>query len=407
MIKHSMHERVKELDCLYNVTLLTMDHPKSIEQICHAVVNFLPPSWQYPDIACARIVFRDQEYISSDYKTSRWKQTANILSGREHVGIVEVFYQKKMPVMDEGPFLKEERILLDTIAFQLANSYNRIKLEDILKERIKELGCFYGVSNIIERHSQDYKKILKGIVDLLPSAWQHPEITCAKIILNNEEFKTDNYKISPWKQVSEIEIEHQTVGFIEIAYTQEMPILDEGPFLKEERFLINALSERIANAIKRIRAEEELEMEKIALENKNIALKEVLKKVHEEKKEIAMRVQANVDKIIMPIFSILEEKTNYQDTQVIKLLKRNLEEITDPFINAISKNFLSLSPVELQICNYIKNGFSTKEIAQLRGIAIATVNRHREHIRKKLNLTNKNINLVTFLNNFLDGKEPL
>jgi len=59
--------------------------------------------------------------------------------------------------------------------------------------------------------------------------------------------------------------------------------------------------------------------------------------------------------------------------------------------------------VEIQICDYIKNGFSTKDIAQLRGIAIATVSRHREHIRKKLNLTNKKINLVTYLNNFMSG----
>jgi len=102
----------------------------------------------------------------------------------------------------------------------------------------------------------------------------------------------------------------------------------------------------------------------------------------------------------MPIFSILEKNTNFKEATVLNLLKRNLEEVTAPFTNAISKKNLSLSPVEIQICNYIKNGFSTKEIAQFRGTAIATVNRHREHIRKKLNLTNKNINLVTYLNNF-------
>jgi len=141
------------------------------------------------------------------------------------------------------------------------------------------------------------------------------------------------------------------------------------------------------------------------LENKNIALKEVLKKVHEEKKEIATRVQANVDKIIMPIFSILEKNANYNDASVLKLLKKNLEEVTSPFTNEISKEFVSLSPVELQICNYIKNGFSTKDIAQLRGIAVATVSRHREHIREKLNLKNKNINLVTYLNSFNMEKE--
>ena len=138
-----------------------------------------------------------------------------------------------------------------------------------------------------------------------------------------------------------------------------------------------------------------------------LVLKEILRKVHEEKKEIAMSVQANVDKIIIPILSILEKNANYKEAPVLKLLKKNLEEVAAPFTNAISKEFVSLSPVEIQICNYIKNGFSTKDIAQLRGIAIATVSRHREHIRNKLNLTNKSINLVTYLNNFMTRKELL
>jgi len=404
-VEQSMHEREKELSCLYNVANLMIDHEKSLEEILNAIVGYLPPSWQYPDIACARITFRGQEYVSAGFKPSRWKQSANIFNGSQKAGCIEVYYQEKRPVMDEGPFLKEERILIDTIACQVGNAYKRIKLENTLKERIKELGCLYGVSNIIEKHNSDYNKILQGIVDLLPAAWQYPGITCAKIILNIQEFKTDNYKDMPWKQIAEIKIEHQRIGLIEIAYTKEMPVFDEGPFLKEERLLINALAERISKAVKRIRTEEKLGIEKIALENKNIALKEVLKKVHEEKKEIATRVQANVDKIIMPICSILEKNANYNDASVLKLLKKNLEEVTSPFTNEISKEFVSLSPVELQICNYIKNGFSTKDIAQLRGIAVATVSRHREHIREKLNLKNKNINLVTYLNSFNMEKE--
>ena len=404
-VEQSMNEREKELNCLYNVANLMKDHEKSLEEILNVIVGYLPPAWQYPDIACARITFRGQEYVSAGFKPSRWKQSANISNGSQKAGRIEVYYQEKRPVMDEGPFLKEERILIDTIACQVGNAYKRIKLEDALKERIKELGCLYGVSNIIEKHNSDYNKILQGIVDLLPAAWQYPEITCAKIKLNREEFKTDNYKDMPWKQMAEIKIEHQIIGLIEVAYTKDMPVLDEGPFLKEERLLINALAERISNAVKRIRAEEELGIEKIALENKNIALKEVLKKVHEEKREIAKRVQANVDKIIMPIFSILENNANSNDASVLKLLKKNLEEVTSPFTNAISKEFVSLSPVEIQICNYIKNGFSTKDIAQLRGIAVTTVSRHREHIREKLNLKNKNINLVTYLNSFKMEKE--
>jgi DNA-binding CsgD family transcriptional regulator len=79
------------------------------------------------------------------------------------------------------------------------------------------------------------------------------------------------------------------------------------------------------------------------------------------------------------------------------LLKRNLEEIVSPFTNKLSKEFMILTPVEVQICNMIKNGLSTKEIAKLRGISPATVSRHREHIRKKLGITKKEVNLATYL----------
>ena len=67
-VEQSMHEGVKELNCLYNLANLMMDHEKSLEEIFNSVVGCLPPSWQYPDIACARIIFRDQEYVSAVLK---------------------------------------------------------------------------------------------------------------------------------------------------------------------------------------------------------------------------------------------------------------------------------------------------------------------------------------------------
>jgi DNA-binding CsgD family transcriptional regulator len=404
LIEQAVHGHLKELNCLYNVTSAILDQEKSIEKIFHAIVDCLPPAWQYSDISCARIMFEDKEYVSAGFRKSKWKQSADIFSEGEKAGTVEVYYLKKMPVRDEGPFLRKERMLIDAVANYLSNAYKRIELEDFLKERIKELDCFYGVSNVIEKHNSDYKKILQGIVDLLPDAWKHSEKACAKIVFKNEEFKTDNYKDSPWKQSADIKIGRQTIGFIEVVYTIEMSALDEGPFLKEERLLINAVSERISNAIKRIRTEEELRIERISLENKNIALKEVIGRIQEEKNEIARSVQANVDKIIIPIFSILENNADFKDTKILEFLKKNLQEVTSPFTNAISNRFMALSPVEIQICGYVKNGFSTKEIAQLRGVAIATICRHREHIREKLQLVNKNINLVTYLNNFMSEK---
>jgi len=79
------------------------------------------------------------------------------------------------------------------------------------------------------------------------------------------------------------------------------------------------------------------------------------------------------------------------------MLTIQLEEMTSPFTRQLSFQFHSLTPSEIEISNMIRNGLRTKEIAEIRKISIATVNRHREHIRRKLNIANSDINLATYL----------
>jgi DNA-binding CsgD family transcriptional regulator len=63
----------------------------------------------------------------------------------------------------------------------------------------------------------------------------------------------------------------------------------------------------------------------------------------------------------------------------------------------LSLTYHSMTPTEVAICNMIRNGMHTKEIADMRGVSEATINRHREKIRRKLNITNQDVNLATFL----------
>jgi DNA-binding CsgD family transcriptional regulator len=79
------------------------------------------------------------------------------------------------------------------------------------------------------------------------------------------------------------------------------------------------------------------------------------------------------------------------------MLKTNLEEITSPFIRHLSNSYHSLTPAEIAICNMIQNDLRTKAIAQIRGVSTATINRHRENIRRKLKITNSDVNLATYL----------
>jgi len=270
-----------------------------------------------------------------------------------------------------------------------------------LGERVKELKCLYNISKLVEDPDLSFEEVLQGVTDLMPSSWQYPEITSARVIIDKKKFDSANFRTSKWKQTANIKVKDKKVGVVEVYYLKKKPILDEGPFSKEERLLINVISEHIGRITERIRAEQQLETERVALKDMNIALREVLVKVQDEKEEIGKTIQANVDKIVMPILHSLETGVSLEQQKYVSLLKGNLEEITSTFTSTLSKSFMSLTPVEIQVCNMIKNGLSTKEIALLRHISPATVNRHRENIRRKLGMTNKDINMTTYLNNFM------
>jgi hypothetical protein len=278
----------------------------------------------------------------------------------------------------------------------------KAKIEHSLRERVKELNCLYGITNLIVRHGHSIEKILQGVTDLLPAAWQYPEITCARVTFEGKEYVTPNFKTSQWRQATDIFAAGKKEGLVEVYYLEEKPVIDEGPFLREERLLIDTVAQRISRASERIRAEKQLEVERVSLKNMNIALREVLTRVEDEKKEIGKAIQANVNKVIMPILLALEAEIPANQKIYLKLLENNLKEILSPFTKNLSKEFMSLTPAEVQICYIIKQGLPTKEIANLRGISIATVNRHREHIRKKLGIANANINLITFLDTFME-----
>ena len=127
-----------------------------------------------------------------------------------------------------------------------------------LGERIKELNCLYSISKLRERNDFSLEDVLQAIVDFIPPAWQYPEITCARIIFNGYEFTTNNYKNSRWKLTRDIMVYSERVGTLEVCYLEEKLELYEGPFLREERNLINAVAERIAKFIEREWAEDEI-----------------------------------------------------------------------------------------------------------------------------------------------------
>jgi C4-dicarboxylate-specific signal transduction histidine kinase len=126
-----------------------------------------------------------------------------------------------------------------------------------LSERVKDLNCLYAISGLVMRPGISFDKLVQEIVDLIPGSWHHPEVACARIVLQGQEFKTENFRETVWKQTSDIAANGKRVGTLEVCYLEQRPEADEGPFMKEDRNLINAIAERMGKIIEGKQADEE------------------------------------------------------------------------------------------------------------------------------------------------------
>ena len=142
-----------------------------------------------------------------------------------------------------------------------------------LGERVKELNCLYGISQLVENQERSFTEIIQGTLTLIPPAWQFPELTCARIIFNEKSYETEYFKETTWRLTVHVEVNNKDLE-IEVYY------LEDKPFLKEEISLINEIVTRLKVICERMEAEEdlklfneELKLAEIKLRNANIELR--------------------------------------------------------------------------------------------------------------------------------------
>jgi GAF domain-containing protein len=133
-----------------------------------------------------------------------------------------------------------------------------------LGERVKELNCLYGISSLVEKPGISLEAIIQGTVELLPAAWQYPEVACARITLEGQEFRSERFQETLWKQAADIVVHGERGGVVEVYYLEATPERDGasesgGPFLKEERNLLDATAERLGRVVERARVETALQ----------------------------------------------------------------------------------------------------------------------------------------------------
>ena len=147
--EHYINERVKELTCLYGISEIFREKNLQMEEILLKAVKLLPPAWQFPEITCARIVVDEQEYKTENYKKTKWKQSAKIFVNNEPLGIIDVLYLEEKPTFDEGPFLKQEKDLIEGIASTLGLYIERKKAEDIIREERDKIKQYFEIVGVI------------------------------------------------------------------------------------------------------------------------------------------------------------------------------------------------------------------------------------------------------------------
>ena len=245
-------ERLKELKGIRR-TKEILSKSESLDESLSQICSFLPEAWQYPEYCTTRIKYGNKIFTGKNFRETPWVQTQFFLTPDNQSGSIEVFYLKEFPAADEGPFLKEERDLIENLAALISGTVSQQSLRELLyqnTERLKELKGINRTAQIL-KEGKSIHESLKYICSILPEAYQFPDHTTARITFEEKTYTSSAFKESPVFQAQEFDTPNGSKGLIEVFYLKDFPLADEGPFLKEERNLLVNLAALISGSATR------------------------------------------------------------------------------------------------------------------------------------------------------------
>jgi len=144
--------------------------------------------------------------------------------------------------------------------------------------------------------------------------------------------------------------------------------------------------------------EEELEHKSQNLEEMNTALRVLLKHREEDKSELEERLLSNVKKLVVPyVEKLRKSRLTVEQASYVEILDDHLQDILSPFLRNLGTRYLNLTPKEIQVASLIREGKTSKDIAEILGVSARAVDFHRDNIRIKLGIKNKKANLRSYL----------
>ena len=139
----SQVERIThQIICLRTISKLLADSQKEVHDVLNTLVHLLPEGWQYPTNTCAKVVWGDMTIESVNFKDTKWKQSADVRTSEKVIGALEICYMEEKPDAEEGPFLFDERGLLETVAAELGSYLNHKRLEKLQDQQRRELELY-------------------------------------------------------------------------------------------------------------------------------------------------------------------------------------------------------------------------------------------------------------------------
>jgi PAS domain S-box-containing protein len=174
-------------------------------------------------------------------------------------------------------------------------------------------------------------------------------------------------------------------------------LIDESGAVSEYQSIGEDITERKQVERELTESKKYLSKQNVLLNEKNVALREMIRQINEEKNRIEVQVIMNVEQLVLPIVARLKESAISTPHSDIELLEQTLENIVSGFSYELFKKTAALSPREIEIGNMIRAGRSTKEIAGMLHLSAKTVETHRNNIRKKLGIRKTGANLSTYL----------
>ncbi len=144
---HDIGERLKELQCMYSISN-SIATRASIGEIFQDTVAAIPPGWHYPEITRGKLRYKDKEWVSESFEETNWKQSSDIIVAGKPCGSVEVYFLEERPTLDEGPFMAEERKLIDNIARTLSETLERMRAEDDMRESRALFDSYVSVAPV-------------------------------------------------------------------------------------------------------------------------------------------------------------------------------------------------------------------------------------------------------------------